>query len=381
MCKLTIILNILAVQFKLLNMHNSIEEGQYGPNTTCANQQQTVSCILCMTQFNCDHGVEDLQNHLIMVHQCTVNVGFMLQMCLNTFQQNPQSGQSLIGYNNQSATSNIFWQQQYSLDSYGSSFNQDSSSFNSRRNRFSSESSDASDWSSLHSSLERPVSRLSNLDIRSVSQQSNHLLNIPGSNSQVSSPCSPTGTNSFDFNQVSFESPVLNQNVDYATSCRQHFSLHSVKSESCISDDIQTSTPTSSFEDKSAMKLFDTPSPFTSYLTEPQQPNLVKNPVPDDLKQKIITSNPNQSIEFIYSQRMNDQMVLNSYILKKKKGPIVKNNKRRMYWMCIAAGCPVRVTSMEGQLTYAFRGHNHLPEHADVLRRKHKAKLRGKICF
>ena len=320
-------------------------ENCYSP--TNQSYQQYANCILCMARFDCEFGVEDLQNHLLIAHQCRTNLAYILQMCFNA-----------SGYNNfqygcynppNISYSKTHQQSMKSLSSsssgsYGSSYDDLTSSCNHssmnsqpQRSRVNSESSTASsDWS-ITSSDQRPHSQLS----------------------QISSN----------------ETSPLQLKTEVAAPT--HFG-HNLNLSTYSLTAIQTSTPTQKLEDVlQPQTLFSAISPFSEYSTKRQPKNLVA----DDLKQIIIANNPLLNIEFIYSQRQNDQMVLNRYILKKKKGPIVKNNKRRIYWMCIVAGCPVRVTSQEGELTYAHRGHNHMPEEADVLRRKHKAKLRGKICF
>ena len=68
----------------------------------------------------------------------------------------------------------------------------------------------------------------------------------------------------------------------------------------------------------------------------PENPN--RHLVPEDLQRLIITTNPGRSIKFTYSQRMNTQMVLNDFVLKKKKGPYRSRGGRIINWKCVREG-------------------------------------------
>ena len=80
--------------------------------------------------------------------------------------------------------------------------------------------------------------------------------------------------------------------------------------------------------------------------------------VPEDLQQLIIESNPGRA-KFTVSQRLNTQLVLDDYILKKKLGPEMRKGCRVVRWICLKKGCLFSVTSHEGNLVEGKRQHNH----------------------
>ena len=93
--------------------------------------------------------------------------------------------------------------------------------------------------------------------------------------------------------------------------------------------------------------------------------------VPEDLKYLIVTTNPEREIRFLHSQRLNDQMVVDDYVMKKKKGPYVSRKGARVIaWRCVKPACTYRCLSTEGELKDKDRLHNHGPEPEEVARRQ-----------
>ena len=119
----------------------------------------------------------------------------------------------------------------------------------------------------------------------------------------------------------------------------------------------------SSFENSSS--LLQSPPMLSSTPVEPRN----KYPVPADLKQRIIVSNPGEGVEFVLSQRQNDQLVLNGYLLKKKKGPRPTRRGRTIHWRCVKETCKYSVTTAEGTLYRSQFAHNH-PRPNDLVRKR-----------
>ncbi len=222
---------------------------------------QYANCILCMTRFDCELGVEDLQNHLLLAHQCRTNLGYILQMCFNSsgynnFQYgcyNPSMSYSKVHQQSLKSVSSC------SSESYSSSYDNSPSSYDHssiksqpQRSRLTSESSTASSEWSITSS-ERPDSQLS----------------------QVSSH----ETSPLQFVKENLATPShFGHNLNLST-----YSLAAT----------QTSTPTQNLEDLHPKTLFDAISPFSVYPPQRQPKNLV----PEDLKHIIIANNPHLNIE------------------------------------------------------------------------------------
>jgi hypothetical protein len=88
-----------------------------------------------------------------------------------------------------------------------------------------------------------------------------------------------------------------------------------------------------------------------------------KYPVPEDLKAAIVASNPSQRIQFVTSQRLNLQMIVDGFLFNKKKGPQATRNGRTINWRCANAACRYSLISYEGRLvrSKADSAHNHAP--------------------
>jgi len=89
----------------------------------------------------------------------------------------------------------------------------------------------------------------------------------------------------------------------------------------------------------------------------PDNPN--RHLVPEDLQMLICSQNPTRGIKFTYSQRMNTQMMVDDYVLKKKKGPYLSKGGRVVNWKCINDNCRYTVVTWEGQIQDTVREHNH----------------------
>lgn len=109
---------------------------------------------------------------------------------------------------------------------------------------------------------------------------------------------------------------------------------------------------------------------------------LPKHMLPDDLKEKIITDNPDCHIKFTLSQRNNTQMVLDDYLFKKKKGPTLSRGRGRVvYWRCVQESCKYTIITQEGRLQMSAQDiqHNHSPQPELYLRKQARIKLRENV--
>ena len=102
--------------------------------------------------------------------------------------------------------------------------------------------------------------------------------------------------------------------------------------------------------------------------------------VPEDLKEKIISTNPQYDIKFILSQRHNTQMVIDGYILKKKKGPYVDRlNQRKINWKCVNDLCDYRVVTEEGGMKFTGSQHNHATQPDLIIKKEVRDHFRREI--
>ena len=102
--------------------------------------------------------------------------------------------------------------------------------------------------------------------------------------------------------------------------------------------------------------------------------------VPEDLKQKIIECNPEHAIKFTLSQRDNTQMVIDNFLLKKKKGPlrcqINGRDQLRINWRCVIESCEFRLNTCDGMISISGQPHNHTPQPELVLKKEVRAHLK-----
>jgi len=109
-------------------------------------------------------------------------------------------------------------------------------------------------------------------------------------------------------------------------------------------------------------------------------PSLPDNPnrhlVPEDLQELIVNQNPARRIKFTYSQRMNTQMVVDDYVLKKKKGPYLTRGGRVVNWKCINDACQYTAVTWEGHIQDQARHHNHPSQPELFIKKQARAKIR-----
>lgn len=90
----------------------------------------------------------------------------------------------------------------------------------------------------------------------------------------------------------------------------------------------------------------------------PANPN--RHLVPEDLQSLIISSNPARTVKFTHSQRLNTQLVLDDFVLKKKKGPnLSREGGRVIGWKCTEPTCAYIASTCEGEIQESGRPHCH----------------------
>ena len=97
-----------------------------------------------------------------------------------------------------------------------------------------------------------------------------------------------------------------------------------------------------------------------------------KHLVPVNLQNHIISSNPQHVIKFILSQRNNTQMVIDDYVLKKKKGPMPFKNMSKIYWKCVNDLCGYKCNTTDGYLEQTGQ-HNHDPQPDLIIKKEVRA--------
>merc|ERR1719186_1708235 len=107
-----------------------------------------------------------------------------------------------------------------------------------------------------------------------------------------------------------------------------------------------------------------------------------KHKVTEDLQSLIISNNPQNNIQFTYSQRMNTQMEVSGYLLKKKRGPYTASSGlRTINWKCEVGGCPYSALTLEGTLKEnRAKQHNHEKKPELFAKKEAKYKLFKKIA-
>ena len=101
--------------------------------------------------------------------------------------------------------------------------------------------------------------------------------------------------------------------------------------------------------------------------------------LPDDLQCFIIKSNPERDIKFKISKRRNTHMVVDNFILKKRKGPFYSGGSMTINWKCIKDSCSYATVTKGGLIMDASRQHNHEAEPDLYIKKQAKAKMRGDI--
>ena len=101
--------------------------------------------------------------------------------------------------------------------------------------------------------------------------------------------------------------------------------------------------------------------------------------VPEDLQSLIILQNPTRGIKFTFSQRMNTQIMVDDYVLKKKKGPYWTRGGRVVNWKCILDSCVFTMVTMEGLIQEQARQHNHPSQPQLYIKKQVRARLRENL--
>merc|ERR1712126_85686 len=89
----------------------------------------------------------------------------------------------------------------------------------------------------------------------------------------------------------------------------------------------------------------------------------------EDLQREIIVRNPERLVKFTYSQRLNTQLVLDDFLLKKKKGPSWSRGMRKITWRCVEPGCLYSLVTKEGEIH--LEGRHYHPSRPDRYARAH----------
>ena len=107
-------------------------------------------------------------------------------------------------------------------------------------------------------------------------------------------------------------------------------------------------------------------------------------PVPEDLKNLIIRNNPECGIRFTLSQRFNDQMIIDGFILKKKRGPTLAKtgfrnntqNERLVNWKCSKSGCLYFLVTFEGRIKSIRGVHDHARMEEEYVKKEARLRLK-----
>jgi len=110
----------------------------------------------------------------------------------------------------------------------------------------------------------------------------------------------------------------------------------------------------------------------------PDNPN--RRLVPEDLQLLIQYQNPTRGIKFTSSQRMNTQMLLDDYVLKKKKGPYQMRGRRVINWRCVNDSCRFTVVTCEGDIQDSDRLHNHPSQPELYVKKQSRVKMRENMA-
>lgn len=110
----------------------------------------------------------------------------------------------------------------------------------------------------------------------------------------------------------------------------------------------------------------------------PDNPN--RHLVPEDLQSLIISLNPTRGVKFTYSQRMNTQMMVDDFVLKKKKGPYLSRGGRVVNWKCINDSCNYTAVTWEGQIQDSSRQHNHPSQPELFFKKQARVKIKENMA-
>jgi len=75
-------------------------------------------------------------------------------------------------------------------------------------------------------------------------------------------------------------------------------------------------------------------------------------------------------------------MVIDNFVLKKKKGPFYSGGMRVINWRCVKdAACPYSLVTQEGQIKDMSRQHNHEPQPELYLHKQARAMIKESIAI
>ena len=131
-------------------------------------------------------------------------------------------------------------------------------------------------------------------------------------------------------------------------------------------------------EPRSKRKRQTIDSAFALKQTKPDNPN--RHLVPEDLQHMITQKNIDRDIKFTLSQRMNTQMVVDDYVLKKKKGPYKSRGGRVINWKCVNDTCQYTAITWEGDIQDTSRQHNHPAQPELYIKKQTRARVRESIA-
>ena len=109
--------------------------------------------------------------------------------------------------------------------------------------------------------------------------------------------------------------------------------------------------------------------------------NKTSHPVPNYLNEELMQNNRERGVKFTLSHLMNDQMLLDSYILKKNKGPIERKKGVTINWQCLSQNCYFRATTMDACIEKTNGTHNHDPTVELFTKREGRVKLKEAVAF
>ena len=108
--------------------------------------------------------------------------------------------------------------------------------------------------------------------------------------------------------------------------------------------------------------------------------NKTRNPVPENIKVALAENNVDRGIKFTLSHLMNDQMLLDNYLLKKNKGPIDRKKGVTINWQCVSQNCYFRATTVDADIEKTNGNHNHDPNVELFIKREGRLKLKEAVA-
>jgi len=107
-----------------------------------------------------------------------------------------------------------------------------------------------------------------------------------------------------------------------------------------------------------------------------------RNIVTEELQRIIVTSNQGRDVHFTKSQRDYIQMVLDGFILKKKKGPVLcKKGLEVVSWRCTVPNCHYTAITKDGVIFEGRSSHSHSPRPDLVVKKDVYAKVRDLVSL